>query len=221
MFRWFENRLDPFPAAEPVEPPKTLVAFCLHYTRGAWLYIAATGLLITAIALAEVWMFGFLGIDRRLAFGTEPRRPSCRPKAGSSRAWRSSSLFVLPLMVVRAVADPPADADGQLSDAHPLAGASLSAQAVDDLLPGRVRRPHRHQADADGAGRARVRDEADRRAELRRSSISSACCSSSARRDWRLAVPLVVWLGCYVRPASSTSSRAWARSPRSRPTRAR
>jgi len=61
MFRWFENRLDPFPAEDPVEPPKTLVAFCLHYTRGAWPYIAAAGLLITAIALAEVWMFGFLG----------------------------------------------------------------------------------------------------------------------------------------------------------------
>ncbi|HTV67802.1 MAG TPA: ABC transporter ATP-binding protein [Rhizobiaceae bacterium] len=61
MFRWFESRLDPFPPQEPVEPPKTLVAFCLHYTRGAWPYIAAAGLLITAIALAEVWMFGFLG----------------------------------------------------------------------------------------------------------------------------------------------------------------
>jgi ATP-binding cassette subfamily B multidrug efflux pump len=61
MFRWFESRLDPFPAAEPVEPPKTLVAFCLHYTRGAWPYIAAAGLLVTCIAIAEVWMFGFLG----------------------------------------------------------------------------------------------------------------------------------------------------------------
>ncbi|MFC3205199.1 ABC transporter ATP-binding protein [Aquamicrobium soli] len=61
MFDWFEKRLDPFPAAEPVEPPRTLIAFCLHYTRGAWPYIAATGLLITAIALAEVWMFSFLG----------------------------------------------------------------------------------------------------------------------------------------------------------------
>ena len=61
MFRWFEQRLDPFPAQEPVEPPRTLVAFCFYYTRGAWPYIAATGLLITAIALAEVWMFGFLG----------------------------------------------------------------------------------------------------------------------------------------------------------------
>jgi ATP-binding cassette subfamily B multidrug efflux pump len=61
MFDWFEKRLDPFPQQEPVEPPRTLVAFCVHYTRGAWPYIAATGLLITAIALAEVWMFGFLG----------------------------------------------------------------------------------------------------------------------------------------------------------------
>ncbi|MBX3579605.1 MAG: ABC transporter ATP-binding protein [Rhizobiaceae bacterium] len=61
MFRWFESRLDPFPPQEPVEPPKTLLAFCLHYTRGAWPYIAATAVLITAIALAEVWMFSFLG----------------------------------------------------------------------------------------------------------------------------------------------------------------
>ena len=61
MFRWFETRLDPFPAAEPVEPPKTLIAFCLHYTRGSWPYIAAAALLITSIAIAEVWMFGFLG----------------------------------------------------------------------------------------------------------------------------------------------------------------
>ena len=35
MFRWFEKKLDPFPAEEPVEPPKTLIAFCVHYTRGA------------------------------------------------------------------------------------------------------------------------------------------------------------------------------------------
>jgi ATP-binding cassette subfamily B multidrug efflux pump len=53
MFRWFENRLEPFPPHEPVEPPKTLIAFCMHYTRGAWPYIGAAGVLITAIALAE------------------------------------------------------------------------------------------------------------------------------------------------------------------------
>lgn len=61
MFSWFEKRLDPFPAAEPVEPPKTLVAFCVHYTRGAWPYIIVDAVLVTAIAVAEVWMFGFMG----------------------------------------------------------------------------------------------------------------------------------------------------------------
>ena len=61
MFRWFESRLDPFPPQEPVEPPKTLIAFCMHYTRGAWPYIIVDAVLIAAIAIAEVWMFGFLG----------------------------------------------------------------------------------------------------------------------------------------------------------------
>ncbi|MBZ9958931.1 MULTISPECIES: ABC transporter ATP-binding protein [unclassified Mesorhizobium] len=61
LFSWFEKRLDPFPGAEPVEPPKTLVAFCLHYTRGAWPYILVDAVLVAAIAIAEVWMFGFLG----------------------------------------------------------------------------------------------------------------------------------------------------------------
>jgi len=61
MFRWFESRLDPFPAEEPVEPPRTLVAFCLHYTRGAWPFIAVSAVLTACVAAAEVWMFGFLG----------------------------------------------------------------------------------------------------------------------------------------------------------------
>ncbi|MGX5803781.1 ABC transporter ATP-binding protein [Bradyrhizobium sp. Arg314] len=61
MFRWFENRLNPFPAAEPVEPPRTLIAFCLHYTRGAWPYIIMDAVLVATIAIAEVWMFGFMG----------------------------------------------------------------------------------------------------------------------------------------------------------------
>ncbi len=61
MFRWFEKRLDPFPAEEPVEPPKTLVAFCLHYTKGSWPYIVVAAMFNAAIALTEVGMFGFLG----------------------------------------------------------------------------------------------------------------------------------------------------------------
>jgi ATP-binding cassette subfamily B multidrug efflux pump len=61
MFRWFETRLNPFPPEEPVEPPKTLIAFCLHYTRGSWPFIILAAILMALIALAEVWMFSFLG----------------------------------------------------------------------------------------------------------------------------------------------------------------
>src|SRR5690606_32214947 len=61
MFRWFENRLDPFPPGDPVEPPRTLIGFCLHFTKGAWPYIAVAAVFNTAIALAEVGMFAFIG----------------------------------------------------------------------------------------------------------------------------------------------------------------
>ncbi len=61
MFRWFEERLEPFPSAEPGEPPKTLVAFCLHYTKGVWPWIAVMAVCTSLIAVLEVSMYGFLG----------------------------------------------------------------------------------------------------------------------------------------------------------------
>ncbi|OWL91309.1 ABC transporter ATP-binding protein [Halopseudomonas aestusnigri] len=61
MFRWFEKRLDPYPTEELSEPPRRLLPFCLHFTRGAWPYIILASLLMACIAIAEVWLFGFLG----------------------------------------------------------------------------------------------------------------------------------------------------------------
>ncbi len=61
MFRWFEERLEPFPSAEPGEPPNTLVAFCLHYTKGAWPWIAIMAVCTALIAVLEVSMFAFMG----------------------------------------------------------------------------------------------------------------------------------------------------------------
>ncbi|PSH56136.1 ABC transporter ATP-binding protein [Phyllobacterium endophyticum] len=61
MFRWFEERLEPFPPAEPAEPPRTLVAFCFHYTQGAWRWIAIMAVCTALIAVLEVSMFAFMG----------------------------------------------------------------------------------------------------------------------------------------------------------------
>ncbi|MGN6466907.1 MAG: ABC transporter ATP-binding protein [Rhizobiaceae bacterium] len=61
LFAWFEERLDPFPAADPAEPPATLVAFCWYYTRACWPFVLLAAACMAAIAIMEVWMFGFLG----------------------------------------------------------------------------------------------------------------------------------------------------------------
>jgi ATP-binding cassette subfamily B multidrug efflux pump len=61
MFRWFEQRLDPYPLQEPAQPPKGLLAFCLYFSDGAKRYLAAMTILGAAIAVLEIMLFGFLG----------------------------------------------------------------------------------------------------------------------------------------------------------------
>ena len=61
MFNWFEKQLDPFPSMEPKQPPKSLIAFCRYFTRGAWKPIFIMAALTAAIALIEVSLYAFLG----------------------------------------------------------------------------------------------------------------------------------------------------------------
>jgi len=61
MLSWFEKRIDPFPAEAPDQPPATLLAFCWHYTKGIWPWLAVTSVLIALIAGLQVALFGFLG----------------------------------------------------------------------------------------------------------------------------------------------------------------
>lgn len=61
MFRWFEQRLDPFPAQVPQTPPATLLAFCAHYTRGAWPAVLTSSALAFMIGIGEVYVYSFLG----------------------------------------------------------------------------------------------------------------------------------------------------------------
>ncbi len=61
MFGWFESRLDPYPAPEPVAPPTGLFAFCWHYTRPAAPWLAVMSLCSALIAVGEVALFQFLG----------------------------------------------------------------------------------------------------------------------------------------------------------------
>ncbi|WP_137130335.1 ABC transporter ATP-binding protein [Rhizobium sp. FY34] len=61
MFAWFESRVNPYPAGEPTLPPKGLLAFCWHYTRPVWPWLLLLGFCSMAIAVAEVFLYQFLG----------------------------------------------------------------------------------------------------------------------------------------------------------------
>lgn len=61
MFAWFENRINPYPAEEPTRPPEGLFAFIMHYSRPVRGWLIAMAVLTAAIGVGEVVMFNFLG----------------------------------------------------------------------------------------------------------------------------------------------------------------
>ena len=61
MLRWFERRLDPYPAAEPEQPPARMLAFFMFYMKGAKRWLALMAVLTACIALSEVLLFSFIG----------------------------------------------------------------------------------------------------------------------------------------------------------------
>ncbi|MBR9906680.1 MAG: ABC transporter ATP-binding protein [Gammaproteobacteria bacterium] len=99
MFRWFEQRLPPFPEGQPEQPPKGLVAFCIYYSKGAWPYIFAAGALMMLIAMTEVWLFSFIGniVDWLAA---QNRETFVSEQFWSLTGMAAVILIGLPLLVV-------------------------------------------------------------------------------------------------------------------------
>ncbi|NKN38364.1 ABC transporter ATP-binding protein [Agrobacterium sp. a22-2] len=61
MFSWFEQRLNPYPEEQPELPPKGLFAFCWHYVKPAAPWLFLLGLCSMLIAVGEVFLYQFLG----------------------------------------------------------------------------------------------------------------------------------------------------------------
>ena len=61
MFRWFEQRIDPFRDHAIDCPPNSLVGFYTHYLRQVWPTFLAVMVVGLAGALVEVSLFAFLG----------------------------------------------------------------------------------------------------------------------------------------------------------------
>lgn len=61
MLRFFERLVEPFPAAQPSQPPQGLFAFCRHYTRGVEWPLIFMSLLTAMLAILEVILVSFMG----------------------------------------------------------------------------------------------------------------------------------------------------------------
>lgn len=61
MYKRFEKLTSAFPKQDPEQPPASLFAFCRHYTKGFELPLIAMSLLSAVIAVVEVSLFGFMG----------------------------------------------------------------------------------------------------------------------------------------------------------------
>ncbi|MBE4585087.1 multidrug ABC transporter ATP-binding protein [Vibrio navarrensis] len=61
MFRWFEKLTTPFPMQEPTQPPKSLFAFCRHYTKGFEKPLVIMSLLSACVAIAEATLIRYMG----------------------------------------------------------------------------------------------------------------------------------------------------------------
>ncbi len=61
MFTWFEKRIEPFPSQIEGTPPSDMVGFCWFYVKDAWPWLVMMAALAALIAVGEVFLFGFLG----------------------------------------------------------------------------------------------------------------------------------------------------------------
>ncbi|KAF1702744.1 multidrug ABC transporter ATP-binding protein [Pseudoxanthomonas suwonensis] len=97
LFRWFERRIDPYPPAPVVQPPRSLYAFCRHYTRGTEPWLALMAVLTTAIAITEVSLYAFTGsIVDRLSSHTPATFLA-------EEGWKFAAMAVVVLVVMPAL----------------------------------------------------------------------------------------------------------------------
>lgn len=96
MFSWFERRVDPYPEEFPGQPPAGLLAFCWHYTRPTAPWLLLLGFCSMIIAVAEVFLYQFLGNIVDWLSNADPA--TFLEQEGNRLVWMGGVLLVvLPL----------------------------------------------------------------------------------------------------------------------------
>ncbi|WP_414932825.1 ABC transporter ATP-binding protein [Vibrio europaeus] len=196
MFKKFEGFTKPFPEQEPTQPPSGIFAFCRHYTRGFEIPLIIMSVMATIVAIVEVSLFGAMG---NLVDWLSNSNPETFWQDNQSDLifYGTLLLVVMPVLVV---------------------GYSLLVhQTLLGNYPMSIRwLAHRYLLKQslnfyqdDFAGRVATKvmqtSLAVRETVMKTMDVFvyvsvyfTSIVVLLAQADWRLMIPMVIWLGCYV-----------------------
>jgi ATP-binding cassette subfamily B multidrug efflux pump len=197
MFRWFETRIDCFPNDPPIRPPETLFAFYLHYVRPIWpvlVLLLVAGMLGSVIEVALLAFVGSL-VDMM------------RDAATPAQFFADHGTVLLWMGFVALVARP------VVSTAHELIKNQIIAAPVSTRIRWLTHRYVLRQSlgffQNDFAGR--VANKIVQTGPALRDSVVQlvdavwyaavqwiGAAVIFAAADWRLLMPLLVWLALYI-----------------------
>jgi ATP-binding cassette subfamily B multidrug efflux pump len=196
LFDWFEARIPVFTPEVPARPPDTLLAFYWHYVKPVWPVFVALMVVGLAGSLIELALYAFVG---RIV---DMMKDARSPEAFISDNWGMLLFWGIIALVLRPL----------ISLAHDL----LKQQSIAGALTSRIRwQTHRYvlrqsigffQNDFAGRIGSKVLQTAT---ALRESVVQVAealwfaavqwigALILFAEADWRLTLPLFVWIALY------------------------
>lgn len=196
MFRFFENRINPFQPSPLAAPPRQLLAFCRFYSTGLMPYLVLMALATCAVSLIEVTLFHFLGtlVDTLNQYTPASLWPSA---GGQLMAMAALILVGLPIAVLvrgllvhqTLLGNYPMQVRWRIHQY--LLGQSLSF--YQDEFAGRIATKLMQTALAVRETVLKVLD-----VFLYVTVFFSGIVWMTARLDWRLTLPFIAWLIAYL-----------------------
>jgi ATP-binding cassette subfamily B multidrug efflux pump len=197
MYRWFESRIDPFPVEPPARPPETLFAFYRHFIEPVWPAFALLLLAGFLGSVIEVTLLAFVGSLVDMMRGAQ----------SPAHFFAEHTVTLLWMAFVALIARP------AVSTAHELIKNQMIAAPVTNRVRWLTHRYVLRQSlgffQNDFAGR--VANKVMQAAPALRESVVQVvdaiwyaavqwvgAAIIFAAADWRLLIPLIVWLAAYV-----------------------
>ena len=197
MYRWFESRIDPFPDDPPARPPETLLAFYLYFVRPVWPVFAL--LLVAGFlgSVIEVALLAFVGSLVDMMRGAQ----------SPEHFFAEHGIMLLWMAFIALIARP------AVSTAHELIKNQMIAAPVTNRVRWLTHRYVLRQSlgffQNDFAGR--VANKVMQAAPALRESVVQlvdaiwyaavqwvGAAIIFAAADWRLLLPLLIWLAAYI-----------------------